>query len=544
MSKATFDLRVRNPDVLTCIANLSNDEVFTPPDLAISMLDDMSNAWADAHEGENIWENSAVRFLDPFTKSGIFLREIASRLSIGLAAEFPDLGARVDHILSNQIFGIGLTQLTSLLARRSVYCSKFANGPHAIAKSLDTVAGHIWFERTEHDWIGGNEKLIEVDKSGQEVIKTKNGRCRYCGANQRDYDRADEMETYAYALIHTDKPIDVIEKSFGEKMHFDVVIGNPPYQLGSDGGTRDVPIYQKFVKQAKLLEPQFLVMVTPSRWMAGGLGLNEFRTEMLGDKRLSKIVDYPISKEVFPGVEVKGGVSYFIWNASHHGDCTFKTVRDNETVSTISRALDEFDILVRDSQALPILRKVLAHGGESITSILAVDKEFGWTSNFDGFHLKERQGDVPLHYIRKGTRHVGYISRDEVLKSAEQIDVWKVMVPAAGSDGGQKIPDVVLGKPHIASSPSVCTQSLLFFRASDEAQAKSIESYYRTKFFRFLVSLRKITQHATRSTYTWVPIQTWDRVWTDEELFAKYSISEAERSYISEMIRDMEAKGE
>ncbi len=543
MSKATFDLRVRNPDVLTCIANLSNDEVFTPPELAISMLDDISEAWADAHEGENIWENSSVRFLDPFTKSGIFLREIATRLSLGLAAEIPDLDARVDHILSNQIFGIGITQLTSLLARRSVYCSKFANGPHSIAKSLATPDGNIWFERTEHDWIG-NKKQIEIDKSSREVIKTKNGRCRYCGANQRDYDRADEMETYAYAFIHADKPIKLIEKSFGGKMHFDVVIGNPPYQLGSDGGTRDVPIYQKFVQQAKLLEPQLLVMVTPSRWMAGGLGLTEFRTEMLGDKRLSKIVDYPISKEVFPGVEVKGGVSYFVWNATKNGDCTFTTVRDNKTVSTSIRALDEFDILVRDSQALPILRKVLAQGGESITSILAVDKEFGWTSNFDGFHLKESQGDVPLHYIRKGIRHVGYISRDKVLKSAELIDVWKVMVPAAGSDGGQKIPDVVLGKPHIASSPSVCTQSLLFFSALDEAQAKSIESYYRTKFFRFLVSLRKITQHATRSTYTWVPIQPWDRVWTDEELFAKYSITETEGSYIATMIRDMETKGE
>jgi site-specific DNA-methyltransferase (adenine-specific) len=544
MNQAPFALRVRNPDVLTCIANLSNDEVFTPPELASSVLDEIEVAWANSHNGASIWENTSVRFLDPFTKSGIFLREIAARLSVGLATQIPDLNSRVDHILSNQLFGIGVTHLTSLLARRSLYCSKFANGPHSIATVFTTQDGNIWFERTEHQWAGGNAHFVGVDKDGHEVVRSKNGRCRYCGANQGDYDRANELETYAYALIHEDRPHDLIKRAFGDEMYFDVVVGNPPYQLGSDGGTRDVPIYQKFVQQAKLLDPQLLVMVTPSRWMAGGLGLNEFRTEMLADKRISKIVDYPISKEVFPGVEVKGGVSFFVWDSAFQGDCTFSTFRDNNVVSSSVRALDEFDILVRDSNALPILRKVLSHSGESITSILAVDKEFGWTSNFDGFHSQPREGDIPLHYIRKGIRHIGFIARSEVQKSKELIDVWKVMVPAAGSDGGQKIPDVVLGKPHIAPSPSVCTQSLLFFSAENEAEARSIESYYRTKFFRFLVSLRKITQHATRSTYTWVPKLTWDRVWTDDELYAKYGLTQSESAYISKVIRDMESKGE
>lgn len=158
--QASFALRGRNPDVLTCIANLSNDEVFTPPELANTMLDSIADAWAAQSDGASIWSNSKVRFLDPFTKSGVFLREITSRLTAGLSDEIVDLHERVDHILTRQVFGIGTTHLTSLLARRSVYCSKRANGSHSIAKSLTTAAGNIWFEPMEHTWIGGTDWVI------------------------------------------------------------------------------------------------------------------------------------------------------------------------------------------------------------------------------------------------------------------------------------------------------------------------------------------------------------------------------------------------
>ncbi|PJC12756.1 MAG: restriction endonuclease, partial [Comamonadaceae bacterium CG_4_9_14_0_8_um_filter_60_18] len=148
--QVSFTLRGRNPDVLTCIANLSNDEVFTPPELAGRMLDMLAQAWAADHGGANLWADKTVRFLDPFTKSGVFLREITSRLTEGLAQQMPDLQERVNHILTQQVFGIGITRLTSLLARRSVYCSKHANGAHSIAKGFASDAGNIWFERTEH----------------------------------------------------------------------------------------------------------------------------------------------------------------------------------------------------------------------------------------------------------------------------------------------------------------------------------------------------------------------------------------------------------
>jgi site-specific DNA-methyltransferase (adenine-specific) len=518
MGQAAFTLRGRNPDVLTCIANLSNDEVFTPPEFANRMLDTLADAWAKANGGANLWADPSVKFLDPCTKSGVFLREITSRLTKGLEREIPDLQTRVDHILTKQVFGIGITRLTSLLARRSVYCSKHADGKHSIAKGFDHDAGNIWFERTEHSWAQGT--------------------CRYCGASQATYDRDLSRETHAYAFIHSDDIGARTANLFGGDMQFDVIIGNPPYQLGSDGGTRDVPIYQHFVEQAKRLEPRFLSLVIPSRWMASGLGLSEFRQTMLRDRRIRELVDFPVASDVFPGVEVKAGVCYFLWDLAHSGDCNVTTVRGQEVVGPLPRNLGEYDVFVRDGRAISILHKVLKHGEPSINTILARDKEFGWTSNFDGFHDQQRSGDLPIFYIRTMKRAVGYIARKEVIKSAQLIDTWKVLVPKA-YNGGDAIPHQILGKPLIAPSPSVCTQSFLFFYVGSQNAARALQSYYTTRLFRFLASLRKITQDATHSTYTWVPVQEWDRTWTDEQLYEKYQITAAEQSYIESQVRAM-----
>ena len=520
-TQARFALRGHNPDVLTCIANLSNDEVFTPPEFANRMLDTLAEAWAAANGGADIWADKTVRFLDPCTKSGVFLREITSRLVTGLAGEMPDLQARVNHILTKQVFGIGITHLTSLLARRSVYCSKHAQGEHSIATGFASDAGNIWFERLEHTWV--------------------NGRCKYCGASKKTFDRGGGLETHAYAFIHTDNIKTRLIELFGDNMQFDVIIGNPPYQLASDGGTRDVPIYQMFVEQAKRLEPRYLTMVIPSRWMAGGLGLAAFRQTMLSDTRLRNLVDYPNAAEVFPSVGINGGACYFLWDAAHDGLCSVTSVRAGEVNGPTSRSLDEFDVLVRDNRALDILRKVLAHNEESVNSILARDKEFGWTSNFDGFHKKQRNGDLPLYYIRTMKRAVGYIARKEVLKSAHLIDTWKLLVPKVGSGRERERSgvDLVLGPSLIAPAPSVCTQSFLFFFVSTRKEIESLQSYYKTRFFRFLVSLRKITQDATHSTYLWVPMQKWDRTWTDAALYKKYGITKDEIVFIESMIRPM-----
>src|SRR5262245_273672 len=169
--QAAFTLRGRNPDVLTCIANLSNDEVFTPPEFANRMMDTLTEAWAEDHDRANLWADQTVKFLDPCSKSGVFLREITSRLTEGLAEAIPDLQERINHILTKQVFGIATTYLTSLLSRRSLYCSKHALGEHSVARGFDRDAGNIWFERTEHSWAAG--------------------RCRDCGAGRSTFERGE-----------------------------------------------------------------------------------------------------------------------------------------------------------------------------------------------------------------------------------------------------------------------------------------------------------------------------------------------------------------
>ena len=520
--KAAFALRGHNPDVLTCIANLSNDEVFTPPELAGQMLDTIEEAWAAAHGGASIWSDPTVTFLDPFTKSGVFLREIVSRLTEGLEEEIPDLRDRVDHILTTQVYGIGITQLTALLARRSVYCSKDATGEHSIAGTFDRDWGNIWFERTEHTWAGS--------------------RCAYCGASTSGYERGDGRETHAYAFIHTTDIKTRLAHMFGADVQFDVIIGNPPYQLtDAAGGGSDASIYNLFVEQAERLQPRFLSMVIPSRWMAGGRGLDEFRTSMLGNGHLRQLVDYPNAKDVFPGVEVKGGICYFLWDQTHRGDCMVTTIRGRER-TVASRKLDEFDVFVRDPLAASILRKVLSFGEESVANILTNTEPFKFESNFTGYHLAERPGDVRLYYIGAGKRSSAFVSRHEISKNQDLIESWKVLV-VRGYGAGETIPHQILGIPQIAPPASVCTGSYMFFYVDSESAAESLQSYIVTRFFRFLVSLRKITQHAFRSTYSWVPVLPWDRVWTDDMLNEKYGLTDDEVDFIKSQVKQMAVGG-
>jgi len=522
--KVSFSLRGRNPDVLTCIANLSNDEVFTPPELANRMLDTLAEAWAAKSNGANLWSDKNVRFLDPCVKSGVFLREITRRLTEGLEDEIPNLKRRVNHILTKQVFGIGITQITSLLARRSIYCSKNARSGHSIAKGFAADEGNIWFERLEHIW--------------------SDTKCRFCDAPRMLLDREVGLENYAYAFIHTEDIRTRLVEMFGGSMQFDVIIGNPPYQMkGGAGGSSDSSIYHLFVEQAKRLEPRFMSMVIPSRWLAGGRGLDEFRGDMLSSGKLSRLVDYPVSREVFPNVEVKGGICYFLWSASHQGPCEVTVIR-NGNASTSIRKLNEFDVFVRDPRAVQILHKVQKSKQKGMDAIVSNREPFKMESNFSGFHAKERKGDIALYRIASGKRRVDWVARTEIVKNVDLIDVWKVLVPKAGSDGGQKIPDSVLGRPWLSPPPSVCTGSFLAIPAESETAARSIQSYYRTKLFRFLVSLRKITQDAFSHMYAWVPIQTWDRQWTDKMLYRKYGLSQDEIDFIEEVIRPMEANND
>lgn len=519
-NQASFILRNRNPDVLTCIANLSNDEVFTPPELANHMLDQLESAWSKDNSGENIWTNKHVRFLDPCTKSGVFLREITTRLTKGLAEQFPDLNERVDHILTKQVYGIAITKITSLLARRSVYCSKHAVGHNSIAKSFKEDSGNIWYSRIEHEW-----------------DETK---CKFCGAPRSIFERNSDVENYAYAFIHADNIQENIEKLFGEKMQFDVIIGNPPYQMkGGAGGTSDSSIYQLFVQQAINLNPKYLSMVIPARWMAGGRGLDEFRSQMLGDGNIRNLTDYPDSSEAFPGVQIKGGICYFLWDGEHKGTCTVTRVANGKSHTQNNRNIGEFDVFVRDERGLSILHKVLQKREASVTEMVSGDTPFGIATNFEDWTERGAPNKIPLHLISKGKRTIGYVKRDEIRKNVHLVDQWKVLVPKAYG-AGESFPHQILGKEIVVSAPSACTQTYLVVSGfGSESEAMSFSSYYKSRFFRFLVSLRKITQDALKSTYTWVPQQKWDQTWTDELLYKKYGINSEEIDFIDSMIRPM-----
>jgi len=521
ISQASFSLRGRNPDVLTCIANLSNDEVFTPPEFAGRMLDTLAEVWAASNNGANIWADSSLRFLDPFTKSGIFLREITSRLTQGLATEIPNLEDRVDHILTRQVFGIGITHLTSLLARRSVYCSKYANGEHSIAKSFSSDQGNIWFERVEHSWNGG--------------------KCKYCGASQKTLDRGEGLETHAYAFIHTDDIKTRVAEFFGGDMQFDVIIGNPPYQLGDGGGgggASATPIYNLFAEAALSLEPRFAVMITPSRWFSGGKGLDEFRDRMLRDCRFVKLVDFPQLYDVFPGVKIRGGISYWLWGRDHDGGCEVVTMIGNEVVGKPAvRKLDAYDVLVRRNEAVRILDKVACFRVDgqpepSLGNHVSARKPFGLTNQ----RGKATPTGVKKAVLVYGNQHTSYLERSAITSNVGWVDKWKVLlVKAHGTSGRDDV--TILGEPVVAGPGTACTETYLVIGVcKTETEARNLAAYMRTRFVRFLVSLRKITQNITRDSYKFVPLLPMNRLWTDEDLYKRYGITADQITFIESLI--------
>ncbi|WP_062135152.1 Eco57I restriction-modification methylase domain-containing protein [Demequina aestuarii] len=533
--QATFSIRGRNPDVLTCIANLSNDEVFTSPELANRMLDKMAAAWADSNDDEDIWSNPDITFLDPFTKSGVFLREITSRLTKGLEEHIPDLEERVDHILTKQVFGMAITELTAMLARRSLYCSKWANGPHSIAKSIDDEHGNIWFDRTEHTWIGGTEWVTTADAEGDRVGKFTNGKCKYCGASQKALNRGEEFESHAYALIHTEDPKALLAELFGEDMKFDVIIGNPPYQLDTDGhGNQARPIYQLFVEQAKKLEPKLLVMITPARWFSGGMGLGAFRKAMLADRNIRTIVDFPKLYDAFPGVKIRGGVAYFVRDSSHSGPCTIQTMWDDEPLGPPSvRYLDAYDILVRRNEAIPILEKVRAKAEPTIDGRVSSQKPFGLATNFKG-----KTSEVGLRSPVKlyANQSTVFVERTDIPTNVEWVDEWKVLMTRIQGTSAS-VETKFLSKPLVTPPGTACTETYLVAgHFATEDAAIRLATYLRTRFVRFLVSLRKPTQDALKGVYSFVPVIPLDREWTDAQLYERYGLTEEEVKFIESLV--------
>lgn len=552
MTSVQISLQGHNPDVLSCIANLSNDAVTTAPELANQMLDNLEWAWAEANGGSSIWSDKTLRFLDPATKSGVFLREIVRRLTAGLAEEIPDLEDRVDHILTRQVFGLAVTELHGLMSRRSLYCTKLANGKHSIARSFTAPDGNIWFERTEHSWTGGKREFITDPLNGQDVEAFTNRRCRFCGATEEELGRGEGLESHAYAFIHTDDIKTRLTEIFGADMQFDVIIGNPPYQLNDGGfGTSAAPIYQKFVDQAKALEPHFMSLVIPSRWFSGGKGLDDFRESMLSDGRLRSIDDYLTASDVFPEIGLKGGVCYFLWDRDNPGDCRVTTRFKDWPTSTATRPLLEpgADIFIRFNEGLSILKKVAAvEGGpprsvglpedKRFDSLVSSRKPFGLTTTFKG---KVRPGKDDLKVYQNGG--LGYTPRTAITTGEHLIDSWKVFTGRAGPGTGKRdtYPHRIISTPFIGGPGSISSETYLCIGPfENETEAKSALSYLYCRLTRFLILMHKPSQDVTRRVYAFVPTQDWTKEWTDADLYERYGLTQEEIDFIERIVRPLE----
>ena len=520
-------------DVLLCLADLSNDEVFTPPTVANQMLDLLP---------KEIWANPNIKILDPAVKSGVFLREAAKRMLNAQVPNFQknldemeerkkdgkpltqkqlqfqaDLQSHINRIFTTQLYGLPITELTALLSRRSVYCSKDARNEHSVVQGFDNEMGNLlFFNDIHHEW--------------------QNDKCTLCGASAKTLDREESKEQHAYAFIHYPQLL----KKWSEikMMKFDVIIGNPPYQL-SDGGAQASakPIYHLFVEQAKKLNPDYLVMITPSRWFAGGKGLDNFRDEMLNDKRISTIVDYINSNDVFPGVDISGGISYFLWNKNHSGDCIVRSMERKEVLSEMKRPLKEksVDTFVRYNEAISILRKVQQFEEDSFSILVSSRKPFGLDTNVFGEEKPDKENNI-IFYTSKGIKYVG---RKKIKQNQYAIDKYKVYISKAY---GERISSNfwVIGKPFLGEPNTACTETyLLIGTFADKETCENVMSYIRTRFFRFLVLLKKNTQNSTRSVYQFVPQQDFSRAWSDKDLYEKYGLDKEEIAFIEKMVREM-----
>lgn len=505
-----------NPDVLSTLANLSSDEVFTPPEIANQMLDLLP---------EDLWSNPESTFLDPACKSGVFLREIAKRLINGLKDKIPDLQERLDHIFHNQIYGIAITELTSLLSRRSTYGSKYANSIFSFSE-FDNPIGNIKFNIIQHTWTGD--------------------RCKYCGASKSEYDRREDLETHAYEFIHRKKTEEIFN------MKFDVIIGNPPYQLSDGGGTGDSakPIYNLFIEQAKKLNPRYISMIIPARWLKGGKGLNKFRQDMINDSSIRYIYDFEDARNIFPGINLDGGVCYFLWDRDYKGKASYHYHSLEGDTNYSQRYLkNKFsETVIRDARQYSIIEKALSLQEERFEIMVSPRKPYGIATDLFNNPKKYGYKEIPKNkfdnsykiYGVKGNkggakRVVGYVKKS-LAEDDGSIKKYKLFGSYAYTTTSTVPPKVIIGKPD-----EICTETFLRIGIFDSLiEAMNCLSYIKSKFFRALLFYNRIQKNLSRATFAFIPLQDFSKPWTDEELYKKYNLNQEEIDFIESMIKPME----
>ncbi len=499
-----------NPDILDCLSNLSNDEVFTPPRIVNAMLDLLP---------QELFQSKETKFLDPFCKSGVFLREIAKRLIEGLQDEIKDLQERLDHIFKNQLYGIAITEMTSLLSRRSLYCSKYPNSRYSITK-FKNVSGNIRFKSIQHTW--------------------EDGKCKFCGASQEQFERGEELESHAYEFIHTTEPKKILN------MNFDVIIGNPPYQLSTGGSkAQAIPLYDKFVEKSKKLNPKYLSMIIPSRWFAGGMGLDDFRDQMMKDTHIKYIVDYTNAKDCFSGQSISGGVCYFLWDRNYEGKCEFTNI-NNGKADTANRYLNEFTVLVRYNKAVEIINKIKTESFKSLGSIVSSLMPYGLSTNYRG--NLERNSDKELTlYASDG---ITYVNPEIIKKGNDTIQKYKILISKtsaehAGEPGKDGKFRILTSTIKVINPGEVCTHSYFTIGSYDNIEeAKNTLIYLKTKFVRFLILQAMSSINLSKLVFPFVPMQDFSKPWTDEELYKKYKLTKDEIDFIESMIKPMDSKEE
>ena len=519
----SFLQELHKPDILDCISHLSSDEVFTPPRVVNEMLDTLP---------QELFKSPNTKFLDPCSKSGVFLREIAKRLIEGLADKIPDLEKRLDHIFKNQLFGLAITELTALLSRRSVYCSKDASGEYSVVH-FDNPEGNIEYKKTYHLW-----------------LKDK---CMMCGASKSEYDRGEELETHAYSFIHTDEQRNSALFKRLKEMKFDVIIGNPPYQISDGGGTGDSarPIYQLFIQQAKKLNPHYICMIVPSRWMKGGKGLISFRQEMMEDLRIKTLYDFEDAKICFPGVHIDGGVCYFLWDAIYSGPVEYHYVTVDGTKNISNRYLKHkcSDTVIRDFRQISIIEKAQNLNEERFSSIVSFRNPYGFFA--DLFNNPENYPDIKIseEYInnaykiygvkgKKGgaKRVIGYIDKSLLKKHLDIADRYKLFFSKAYMTTSTVPPEIIVGLPK-----TICTETFLNIgNFSNENLTLNCLSYIKSKFFRALLFFNRHSLNISKESFDLIPLQNFNEEWTDEKLYKKYGLTQEEIDFIESMIRPME----